>query len=151
VLGRLNCSKRRRPIWTWLNKRLVFRKVGGKGDKVKSKEANATRTIFLSKRAFEIVCRLADQYPAGVLFRNNGGRKYTISGCCSRFKTLAKKTGVSTSLYQFRHGWAHHNVTVRKTDIVTLAALGGWANVKMLAAIYAHAGANVDHMIAAAG
>jgi hypothetical protein len=44
----------------------------------------------------------------------------------------AVKTGVSTSLYQFRHGWAHHHVTVRKTDIVTL---GGWANVKMLAAI----------------
>jgi len=87
-------------------RQLVFRKVNGKGDKVKSKDATATRTIWLSTRAFEIVSRLANQHPAGPLFRNYSSRAYTVSGCCRRFAALDRKTGVKTTLYEFRHGFA---------------------------------------------
>jgi integrase len=120
-----------------------------KGDKVKSKEQNAIRTLWLSEKAFEIVSRLADRYPEGPLFRNNLGRKWTITGCSRRLSSLFRKTKVKTTLYDFRHGFAHYHATVLGTNIVTLAALMGHSSIKMLAEIYAHVGANAEFMLAA--
>jgi integrase len=120
-----------------------------KGDKVKSKESNAIRTIWLSQTAFKIVSRLADQYPEGVLFRNNFQSKWTIAVCSRRFSALHRKTKIKTTLYDFRHGFAHHHSTVLGTNIVTLAALMGHSSIKMLSEIYAHVGANANFMLAA--
>jgi integrase len=124
--------------------RLVFRKAAG--DNVKKHE---TRIVWLNPTAFAIVAKLAERYPAGPLLRNGHGRKYTTSGSSQRFARLAKVTGVTTSLYEFRHGFAHHHATVKKTDIATLAALMGHSSTKMLVEVYSHVDANSDHMLRA--
>lgn len=121
----------------------------GKGDKVKSTDQDAIRTIWLSDKAFEIVSRLADQYAEGPLFRNNFGAKWSITACSRRFSALFRKTKVKATLYDFRHGFAHYHATVLGTNIVTLAALMGHSSIKMLSEIYAHVGANANFMLAA--
>jgi len=119
------------------------------GDKVKSKEQQAIRTVWLSDKAFAIVSRLADQYPTGVLFRNAQFKKWTVSLCSKRLAALKRKTSVKTTLYEFRHGYAHHHATVLGTNIVTLAALMGHSSIKMLSEVYAHVGRNSEFMRAA--
>jgi integrase len=128
-------------------KTLVFNKKAG--DKVKSKDAQATRTIWLSDKAFAIVSRLAELYPAGVLFRNNFNQRWTNTACSRRLAALHRATGVKTTLYEFRHGFAYHHATVKGTNIVTLAALMGHSSIKMLAEVYAHVGKNSEFMLSA--
>jgi integrase len=129
---------------------LTFSKAAG--DKVKGKAPDAVRVIVLSTKAFEIVCRLADQSPEGSpLFKNSKGSRWTIALCCNRLKTLKERSGIKTSLYELRHSWAHIHATEKGTPILTLMALGGWASVKMLASVYAKVSDNHEHLLRAVG
>lgn len=128
---------------------LVFHKLAG--DTVKSKDDDATRAITLSSRAYEIVSRLAAKYPSGPLFRRELSGRWNVQVCSRRFATLERKTGIKATLYDFRHGFAHHHVTVKKTDIITLATLMGHRDTQMLAKVYSHADANKQHLFAAVG
>jgi integrase len=122
-----------------------LRYIRANGDKVKS---HATRTIWLSQRALEIVAERVQRYPEGVLFRNGYNQKWTVTACSRRLAALRRATGLTVTLYDLRHGFAHHHAT-KGTNIVTLAALMGHSSIKTLAEVYAHVGDNAECMRAA--
>jgi integrase len=132
--------------------RFVFRKIDG--DKVKGRQKDAVRKFYVDGKAFEIVCRLCDQYPNGVLFRNRNGQRWRIPTCSSRMAVLCKQSGVRCqetgeppTLYHLRHSWATlaHS---RGIDIATAAKQLGHKSTKMLMEIYDHSGDDSDFMLA---
>jgi len=138
------------------NRRLVLRRRDGDKVKAKERERDATRTIYLSGRAYEIVCRLADLYPAGPLFRNRSGQRWSNSTTSQRMRNLTELTGVRCqttaeppTIYNLRHSFATLGATVRNIDIATMAKLLGHKSTKMLLEIYDHRGDDSAYMLKA--
>jgi integrase len=137
------------------NRRLVLRRRDGDKVKAKEREKDATRTIYLSGRAYEIVCRLADQHETA-LFRNRVGQRWTNSTTSQRMRNLTELTGVrcqttndSPTIYNLRHSFATLGATVRNIDIATMAKLLGHKSTKMLLEIYDHRGDDSAYMLKA--
>jgi integrase len=132
--------------------RFIFRHLDG--DKVKGKQPDRVRKFYVDGKAFEIVARLCDQYPDGLLFRNRLENPWRISATSSRLTNLVKRSGVRCqetgeppTLYHFRHSWATL-APARGIDITTAAKQLGHKSLKMLMEIYDHSGDDSDFMLA---
>lgn len=117
-----------------------------KGDKVKGQKKNAIRTIYLSDRAFELCCRLADQYPTGKLFRNTLGNPWTANLLSARMTTLKNRSGVKATAYGFRHAFCTRAILSKQVDLRTLQELMGHADMAMISKVYAHLADETDHL-----
>jgi len=125
-----------------LSRKLILTRENSKGGRDR-------RVIRLEGRAFEIVSRLALKYREGVLFRNCRGKAWTAYAIGNRFRRLSEKTGVSLCAYAIRHGYVTAALT-RHVDPLTVAALCGHKNAKMIMEVYSHLCENDEHMAAAA-
>ncbi|HEY2414778.1 MAG TPA: tyrosine-type recombinase/integrase [Pirellulaceae bacterium] len=138
------------------NRRLVLRRADGDKVKAKPRQKDASRTIYLSERAFAIISRLADHYEAGVLFRNRIGQRWTNGSTSGRMVNLTTASGVrcqttgeAPTIYNLRHSFATLGATVRNIDIATMAKLLGHKSTKMLLEIYDHRGDDSTFMLGA--
>jgi integrase len=103
------------------------------------------RIIFLTPRAAEILTRRMKRHRAGPVFRNEDGTAWTRSAINCRFDRLKKKLGVKYALYDLRHGFATRMLT-GGADTLTVAALMGHVDGKMLAQHYAHLDRHADFL-----
>jgi len=106
------------------------------------------RTIPLSDQAWEITQRLMLKYPEGPLFRNHHGRPWNKDSLSLRSIRLSKKLGFSWCLYQIRHQFATEAI-VAGVDLITLAAIMGHKDLRMLQQVYQHVQRKGDHLRAA--
>jgi integrase len=103
------------------------------------------RIIYLTTRAVEIVARLAKRHPRGVMFRNRNGRPWMTFAVNCRFCRLQGKLGTKYALNALRHSFATRLLEAG-ADPLTVSALLGHADGRMLARVYAHLGESVDHL-----
>jgi integrase len=96
-----------------------------------------TRIIWMTPRAEEIIKRHLEQYPEGVLFRNEDGAPWTNQAISCRFGRLKKHLGVKHALYDLRHGFAQ-DMLEQGTDAVTVSHLMGHRSTRMLENHYSH-------------
>lgn len=114
----------------------------GKGDR--------PRVVYLTPRVFEYICRLADHYPEGPLYRNSYGSPWTANLVSARLRVLTQRTKIKTTAYCFRHSFATRAI-LNGVDLRTLQELMGHASLAMLSQVYAHLGGQNDHLHAALG
>lgn len=127
------------------------------GDRVKAKRGkqNATRTVFLSQRAFEICCELAAQRPTGPLFVNNVGNPWTANLVSARLRVLRERTGIGVgadkrqvTLYTLRHSFCTRLI-LKGENIRVIQELMAHSDLSMISAVYAHLNKENDHLNAA--
>ncbi len=122
-----------------INRRWVFPREESKGKK-------RIRTIYLSKKAFEISCKYQSLNPDGPLFRNTAGTPWTPYSVNCRFNRLKTKLGVKYCLYLFRHTYATR-LLESGMDAMTVSTLMGHADTSMLARVYQHLSHNPDFLL----
>ncbi len=103
------------------------------------------RIILLTLRAEAIVRRRLGEYPKGILFRNEDGLPWTAQAMSCRFGRLKKRLGVKYAAYSIRHGFCQRMLE-DGNDHLTVAALMGHADGKMVASVYSHMNKAEDHL-----
>lgn len=124
------------------------------GDKVKGKRGKKliVRNIYLSQRAFDLCCKLADLIPEGLLFANTVGEPWTSGLISARIKVLKKRTGIGVkkdkrqiTAYTFRHSFCTRAIQ-KGMNIRTIQELMGHSDLNMIAKIYAHLNNDQGHL-----
>src|SRR5205085_3975279 len=105
------------------------------------------RTIYFpTERSVEIVTRLCGERPAGKLFVNRLGNKWTGLSVKCRLEDLDHVLGRRVRHYDLRHSritdWL-----VAGTDSHVVAKLSGHRNTAMLDATYSHVSENYEFML----
>lgn len=118
--------------------RVVFPPEEAKGKK-------RTRVIHLTPTAAEILRRLLALRPSGPVFLNAAGNPWTAQAMACRFGRLKKHLGVKFAAYDFRHGFCQR-LLEGGADHLTVAALMGHTDGRMVAAVYSHMGKADDHL-----
>lgn len=113
--------------------------------KAEAKGKKEARVILLNDRAFEIICRRVLKYPAGRLFLNRLGNKYTRGALNSFCARLTIKLGFHVCPYAVRHTFATDAI-VRGVDLLTIAHLMGHKDLKMLQRFYSHINKRADYL-----
>ncbi len=112
-------------------------------DEAKGKKR--TRVIHLTPKAEEIVRRLAAAHRKGPIFINAAGNPWSAQAMACRFFRLKEHLGVKFAAYDFRHGFCQR-LLESGADHLTVAALMGHADGKMVASVYSHMGTADDHL-----
>jgi integrase len=110
-----------------------------------AKGEKRTRVIHLTPPALQIVTRLLGVCRRGQLFLNAAGNPWTAQAMACRFGRLKEHVGVKFAAYDFRHGFCER-LLESGADHLTVAALMGHADGKMVAAVYLHLGTADDHL-----
>ncbi len=124
------------------NSRIVFPPTQAKGKKYH-------RVIYLTRRAREIVARLAEAHASGPILLNSEGSPWTKDAINCAFCRLEKKVGKKYHLGAFRKGFATEALKAG-VDTVTLAHLMGHRDPSMVSRVYGHVQQDPEHMAAAA-
>lgn len=106
-----------------------------------SKGKKIPRVVYLTPAALEIIKRLMEKHPTGVLFRNTDGKAWTPYATNCRFQYVRRKTGIKYSLYSLRHSFAQHAL-IRGVDCITVATLLGHSDPNTLGRVYQHLSQN---------
>jgi integrase/recombinase XerC len=110
-----------------------------------SKGKKRWRIVLMTERAEAIVTRLLAECPGTFLFRNENGKPWTSMAMACRFGRLKKKLGVKYAAYSIRHGFCQRMLE-NGVDHLTVAALMGHANGRMVAETYSHMNRADDHL-----
>jgi integrase/recombinase XerC len=110
-----------------------------------AKGKRRTRTIYMTSRAEEIVRKLLQLRPKGLLFLNAKGRPWNYAAMNCRFGRLKTTLGVKYCAYAIRHGFATRKLE-DGLDHITVAALMGHADATMLSKVYSHIGDRHEHL-----
>jgi integrase len=115
-----------------------------------SKKTGLKRTILLNRTVLELCARLAEQYPAGQLFRNAHGTPWTRNSICRRFGRLRRKLGFGPEVTaeSFRHMFAT-DCLMQGIPIATVALLLGHSSTAMVSRNYSHLDERQEHLMAA--
>jgi integrase/recombinase XerC len=95
------------------------------------------RFIYLTPRAEAIVRRRLTTTKEGQIFCNEDGVPWTAQAMSCRFGRLKKHLGIKFAAYSIRHGFCQRKLE-DGIDHLTVAALMGHADGKMVAAVYSH-------------
>jgi integrase len=128
----------------------------GKGTWLFSVEENKTgdktgrpRVVFLPPPVVDLCRRLAQEHPAGPLFRNSRARPWTADTIRLRFKRLRKRLAgqlpSDLCMYLYRHTFAT-DALENGLNPVTVAELLGHADASTLSRVYQHLADRHDHM-----
>lgn len=101
---------------------------------------------FPTDRSFQIIKRLAETYPEGLLFRNRLGNKWASDAVCYRFTTLEKKLGIRYRQYDLRHTFITRKL-IAGVDSHVVAKLAGHQNTAMLDRTYSHVADDYEFML----
>lgn len=112
------------------NHRAVFPAEEAKGKK-------RVRVIRMTPRAEEIAKHHAEQYPDGVIFRNEDGQPWTAQAMACRFGRLKKHLGVKFCAYDFRHGFCQ-DMLESGNDPLSVAEIMGHGDGRMVSQVYSH-------------
>jgi len=116
--------------WDAAHNRFVLSSREAKGRRV--------RTIYLPTAGVQrLVARLLRLHPAGPLFRNQLGNRWTGNAIQWRFEHLRKVLGRLVRHYDFRHTWITRKLRAG-VDSHLVAALAGHASTEMLDKVYSH-------------
>ncbi|MEZ6140806.1 MAG: tyrosine-type recombinase/integrase [Zavarzinella sp.] len=103
------------------------------------------RFIYLTEAAKQLIEELLQKYPDGKLFRNTFGKPWTRLAVNGRFCRLKKATGIAYCMYDFRHGFCQR-LLESGVDHVTVAALMGHTDARMVACTYSHMNQADSHL-----
>lgn len=107
-----------------------------------SKGRRKARTIHLADESFGILCRLAEERPAGKLFLNTKGRPWNKDSINCRFRRLKVKLGLpKLRATDLRHSFAYDKLDAG-TDSAHIATLMGHSDTRMLMTRYGHLSQN---------
>jgi site-specific recombinase XerD len=111
-----------------------------------SKGRKHSRVIYLDDLAFEIIKRLCEEWPQGMIFRNRRGRPWSKDAIKDRFKRLKEKLNMpGLCATVLRHSFAHHKL-ISGVDSLVVSELMGHVDGRMLATRYGHLEDNGDFM-----
>ncbi len=99
-----------------------------------SKSGNVTgqkRVVLLEGDALRATQERCLRYPEGPLFRNQDGEQWKRRPLAARFQRLATAVGFPITAYALRHAFATDKIVEGK-DLITIAALMGHTDLKML-------------------
>ena len=111
-----------------------------------SKGEREPRVIYMIPEAKAIVCRLAKENPAGVVFRNSKGTPWTKDTIKCRLTRIAKKVGFRVIAYGARHSWATNALVDGGVDPISVAHLMGHRDTTMVSRVYSHIAKNPDFL-----
>ena len=101
-------------------------------------KGKASRTIYLTPVALELVKHLMREHPTGTLLRNSRGEPWSKNAVCCRFRRLREKTGLEDVVcYSTRHTFATESL-VKGLDSLVIAELMGHSDKTQLAETYSH-------------
>lgn len=103
------------------------------------------RTALLEGDALTITQERCLRYPEGPLFRNEDGNLWKKRPLAARFKRLAKLVGFPITAYALRHSFATDKIVEGK-DLITIAALMGHRDLKMLQKHYQNVKNRPEHL-----
>lgn len=118
-------------------------------ERKRAKVKTSDRVVYLTSEATEIVSRAISGRISGVLLLNSRGRPWTKDAIACLFRSIRKKTGISTHLGAYRKGFVTRALK-NGVDPVTLANLLGHANTNMIASVYSKLHLDPRHMAEAA-
>lgn len=95
----------------------------------------ATRVITLNAPATAIVER--QDRREGFVFLNTRGNPWTKDAVKCRLVRLEELTGIKTTAYQFRHGFAT-DLLENNVDVATVSTLMGHKDTRMVSSTYSH-------------
>jgi len=107
------------------------------------------RIIYLTPRAREIVARLVESRPEGMVLLNSEGNPWTKDSINCAFCRLEKKIGKKYHLGAFRKGFATEALKAG-VDTVTVAHLMGHRDPSMVSKVYGQVQQDPEHMANAA-
>ena len=114
----------------------------------RSKGKKKNRVVYLTEAAAAICRKLSARNPSGTIFRNKYREPWTADALKNAMIRLAKRTGLSRAMVDFRHGFATRKLK-DGVGTITLAALMGHADGAMIAKVYSHIHEDEDHLRAA--
>jgi integrase len=97
------------------------------------------RVIYLSAAALDVLRGQLNHYPAGLLFRNARGGRFSRNAIVNRMWRLQRELGIAATAYGFRHSFITDSLSAGTPEPV-VAALVGHVGTAMLAN-YNHVGA----------
>jgi integrase len=117
--------------------------------KHKTARKGKKRTVYCPPALLDLLKRLAETYPTGLLFRNTNGSKWERQTTFKRLRVLEKDTQVKgVTLYSYRHTYVT-NAIERGVPLLMLAELVG-NSVAILIKNYSHIDQKKDALTAAA-
>ncbi len=99
----------------------------------------------MTPRAEEIVSRRLATTRNVILFCNEDDKPWTAQAMACRFGRLKKTLGIKYAAYSIRHGFCQRKLE-EGNDHLTVAALMGHADGKMVAAVYSHMNQADEHL-----
>jgi integrase len=105
-------------------------------------KGNKPRVVPLTDRAFDILSKLADRHPEGLLLRNGHGGKWSSSVVSGRFNVLKKRTGIKMTAKGFRHAFITRKCKEGLNPVV-LMNITGHKSLRMISEVYAHLGGDI--------
>lgn len=114
--------------------------------KEESKNKRKPRIVYLGEPSERIVRKQLVDISDGPLLRNSQGKPWNKTSINSRFRRLAKKTGMKFCLYNFRHSFATRKLQAG-LDPLTVAELLGHSDPSMLTRVYQHLSHDPEHML----
>ena len=113
-----------------------------------SKCGNVTsqrRVVLLEGDALRITQERCLRYPEGPLFRNEDGNPWKRRPLAARFTRLAARVTFPVTAYALRHAFATDKI-IEGVDLVTIAALMGHRDLKMLQKHYQNVKNRPEHL-----
>jgi integrase len=104
-----------------------------------TRKTGRLRIIYMSDKATEIVKRLSEKYPRGLLFRNEDGNEWNRFAVNCQMIRLRRRTGLGSEAvaYALRHHWIT-DALARGVPIKTVAQLAGHSSTAMIDRVYSH-------------
>lgn len=109
----------------------------------------ARAVYFPTERSFDIMKRLVEERPNGLLLLNNRGRAWTGMAVKCRMEDLDHVLGFRVRHYDLRHTWITRKL-IAGVDSHVVASLAGHSDSKMIDQVYSHVADDHAFMLAAA-
>ena len=111
----------------------------------KMERTGKPRLVYLPADAVALLKAQAERYKSGPLLRSRTGVPWSPQAVCQAMRRLQRKTGLRSTAYGYRHGFATQALVSGVPD-ATVAALLGHGSTAMLHRHYSHLTAQAQAM-----